>query len=276
MLFCAKRCFVQGTLIFALAGLFRSNGIMLAGFVIWGIMIQPAYSSGKFIISMLFRQTVASALLTGVVFTPYLWHQYNAYNAFCTDSTHAFRPWCTTRPPSVYSFVQAKYWNVGLFTYWTIQQLPNILLAVPVLLLLFQASIRNIRATVPRIIEAVLFNRPIDIREGLSADSGSIDPILSPSLTPHAIHALATSVILLCAAHTQIALRMVSAMPFTYWAAASLFLRTSLKRDLSQPTHNSTLVKPSTSYSASFSWTTWSLLWGTISLVAWSVFLPPA
>ncbi|PNG99104.1 GPI mannosyltransferase 2, partial [Tetrabaena socialis] len=45
------------------------------------------------------------------------------------------RPWCSSRVPYVYGFVQAQYWGVGLFRYWTLQQLPNFLLAAPVLLL---------------------------------------------------------------------------------------------------------------------------------------------
>ena len=37
--------------------------------------------------------------------------------------------WCGKSP---YSFIQAKYWNVGFLKFWRIDQLPNILLVLPV------------------------------------------------------------------------------------------------------------------------------------------------
>ncbi|EFJ47490.1 hypothetical protein VOLCADRAFT_91860 [Volvox carteri f. nagariensis] len=48
------------------------------------------------------------------------------------------RPWCSAQVPYVYGFVQSEYWNVGFLRYWTWQQppqLPNFLLAAPVVLL---------------------------------------------------------------------------------------------------------------------------------------------
>lgn len=32
-------------------------------------------------------------------------------------------------------YIQARYWHVGFMTYWTVRQLPNFLLAAPVLVL---------------------------------------------------------------------------------------------------------------------------------------------
>ncbi len=32
------------------------------------------------------------------------------------------RPWCSSRLPYVYGFVQSEYWNVGFMRYWTLQQ----------------------------------------------------------------------------------------------------------------------------------------------------------
>ena len=43
--------------------------------------------------------------------------------------------WCmfTEQNFSLYGFVQDKHWNVGIFRYWTLPQLPNFLLAFPIL-----------------------------------------------------------------------------------------------------------------------------------------------
>lgn len=267
----------MAALVFALAGSFRSNGTLLAGFIIWGTVVEPISTACRASLTntILLKRIFHGAFLAAIVFTPFAWHQRNAYISFCSDLEDSRRPWCTERPPLVYTFVQSEYWNVGFLRYWTPQQLPNIILAVPVLLLLLHASIRNIKHTLPRLLTAVLALRSNSTENDVQAN----DPILSPSLLPHATHALIMSLTLLFAAHTQIALRFASAMPFTYWAAASLFVRgrKEEKYEASQtPGVSNTKQKRFARWTSSYSWTTWSLLWAVISLVAWGVFLPPA
>lgn len=41
MLSCAKSQWLYASVYFALAGTFRSNGILLSGFILWGLIIQP-------------------------------------------------------------------------------------------------------------------------------------------------------------------------------------------------------------------------------------------
>jgi phosphatidylinositol glycan class V len=77
----------------------------------------------------------------------------------------------------------------------------------------------------------------------------------SPSLTPHAIHAVVFAFFLLFASHTQITLRLAASMPFTYWAAAWIYLK--------YPSYGT-------------AWVTWSVLWGLVSVILWGTFLPPA
>jgi phosphatidylinositol glycan class V len=52
----------------------------------------------------------------------------------------ASRPWCMHRLPSIYSWVQTYYWDVGFMQYWTLSNLPLFLLATPMLLLLFDTG----------------------------------------------------------------------------------------------------------------------------------------
>ena len=53
------------------------------------------------------------------------------------DVTRVERPWCGSKGGSLYTFVQKEYWNQGLFNYWTLAQIPNFILATPILLTCF-------------------------------------------------------------------------------------------------------------------------------------------
>jgi phosphatidylinositol glycan class V len=168
-----------------------------------------------------------------------VYHQYSAYQAFCKCSaTPAI--WCTKFPPIIYTYVQSKYWNVGFLRYWTVSQIPNFLLAAPVLLLLSSFSVYHILQV------AIGF---------FNTKPSTPSPFLSASLTPHAIHALIFVMTLLFASHTQIILRLAASMPFTYWAAAWLLVEHPGWGKL---------------------WVGWSIIWGCVSLVLWAAFLPPA
>jgi hypothetical protein len=48
---------------------------------------------------------------------------------------------------NLYSHIQRKHWNVGLFRYWTIQQIPNFLLAGPILIISFLAVFQWIQSS---------------------------------------------------------------------------------------------------------------------------------
>lgn len=62
--------------------------------------------------------------------------QYYGWRKFCAGGANDDMAWCHDRPfPSLYSHIQSAYWGVGLLRYWQWKQLPNFLLAAPVLLL---------------------------------------------------------------------------------------------------------------------------------------------
>jgi len=57
----------------------------------------------------------------------------------------ALPAYCTDWLPDVYGHVQRVYWNVGLFRYYELKQLPNFALAGPVLLLAAYTVYRTVR-----------------------------------------------------------------------------------------------------------------------------------
>lgn len=118
---------------FALSTLFRSNGLLHGT-----IFLFDAFAC----LRALFKAPNASNLahlITIIVAGSFIaigfaLPQAIAYLQYCTLETS--RPWCSHIPPSIYSWVQKHYWNVGFLSYWTPNNIPLFLLAAPVLAVL--------------------------------------------------------------------------------------------------------------------------------------------
>ncbi|KAF8813631.1 mannosyltransferase [Phlegmacium glaucopus] len=232
MLCCTRQQWFFASLLFALAAMFRSNGIFLAGFLIWGLLVRPFMDRQK-------PQVIKSLALTAIVLSPFIGYQYLAYLSFCSHSPQP--QWCSKTLPLIYPYVQSKYWNVGFLRYWTINQLPNFLLAAPTLLLIYTYCIYHLQKMLPQ------------LRFSKSSTPSRSFKLLA--IDPHAIYATILCLLFLVASHTQIVLRLAGSIPLTYWAAAWLV---------------------SEHHSLGRLWVTWSVLWSVISIVLWSAFLPPA
>ncbi|KAL1664129.1 glycosyltransferase family 76 protein [Schizophyllum commune] len=241
MLFCARRQWLYAAVSFALAGSFRSNGVTLAGFLIWGMLIAPILQRRTRAIRL--TTIIRCAIYVALVFAPFAYHQYTGYQAFCaelasdTSSTTTRPAWCTNTLPLIYSHVQSAYWNVGFLCYWTLQQLPNFIIAAPPLAAILAFAWWHLR------------------RVGSGTTSPALTPFLSPLLTPHVLHATFMALVLIFASHVQIVLRFAAAMPATYWAGAWLLVRYPRTGKL---------------------WVGWSVVWGALSVLLWVAFLPPA
>ncbi|KAF7322193.1 GPI mannosyltransferase 2 [Mycena kentingensis (nom. inval.)] len=183
MLFCAQSRYLLAALCFTAAAAFRANGFLLGGFIIWGLLVQPAFEGKKV-------RVLKCSIFAAIPFLPFIAHNYAAYSAFCIANAIP-APWCTQPLPLVYQYVQRRYWDVGFLRYWTLQQLPNILLGLPPIAAISILSVRVVSK-------------------------------LDAALLPHAIHALVMCAIYLFASHTQIVLRQAASIPIVYWAAAWL------------------------------------------------------
>ena len=83
-----------------------------------------------------FLATGLAGLLVGVGFAA---PQVVAYVQYCTNGNT--RPWCEKIPPSIYNWVQSRYWEVGFLKYWTLNNLPLFLLAGPMIVVLILTGI---------------------------------------------------------------------------------------------------------------------------------------
>ena len=140
-LVCIKSC-----LFMALGSAARSNGMLTLGFLLFYIvkvslnsLITEKYymqfTKIAWMLTIIFI-SVALASLPFVMYQLYGAHLYclgNGVNLHLQQKDH----WCSHYLPMSYSYIQKHYWGVGPFRYYTVEQIPNFLLALPICLLVF-------------------------------------------------------------------------------------------------------------------------------------------
>jgi phosphatidylinositol glycan class V len=136
--------------LFTLAGTIRSNAILLSAHLFHAIcaivVLRTFNHRGACVISRTRAAAWCVLLAAGIVatLTPYVWIIHGAFTSFCsTASAAAVDPLvCGRGVLGFYSGIQSKYWHVGLFTYYTPNNIPNFFLAAPMFLLGFAAVAR--------------------------------------------------------------------------------------------------------------------------------------
>ncbi|XP_057805055.1 uncharacterized protein LOC131020334 [Salvia miltiorrhiza] len=124
------------TLWLALSGCARSNGVLNAGYICYHAMQQlnDAFSSRKALLWLIVKILLAGALRSIFIFGPFISFQAYGYLNMCMGRSVAeMRPWCKARLPLLYNYIQSHYWGVGFLRYFQVKQLPNFLLASPIL-----------------------------------------------------------------------------------------------------------------------------------------------
>ncbi|KAI5821332.1 GPI mannosyltransferase 2 [Pyronema omphalodes] len=164
----------------------RSNGLLN------GILFFAAFISAllKFSIFRVGVLGIGGLIVGAGLVVP----QYIAYQEFC--SPEALRPWCTKIIPSIYTFVQELYWNVGPFRYWTLPNVPLFLLAAPTLFVLIQSGIWGVNQSSEKTANGVI------IKELAAAQ-------------------LLLAVMAIIGYHVQIITRLSSGCVVWYWWAAT-------------------------------------------------------
>jgi phosphatidylinositol glycan class V len=127
------------------------------------------------------------------------------------------RSWCAKAVPNLsamYTFIQSEYWNVGLFRYYELKQVPNFLLAAPIIVLSLHALQGYFGGSV------VPGQAPQQQRRGWRGTA----------LTPYYVHWLFLVVNALLVVHIQVTTRLLCACPPLFWHPAALLCGPSMKR----------------------------------------------
>ncbi|KAM0562896.1 hypothetical protein ACHAPJ_001736 [Fusarium lateritium] len=184
----------------------RSNGLF--GGVLFAVEVVTGLLAllNGFTFSKLLRliAPIIGGLLVAVGFVA---PQVLAWMRYCNgqDIEGELRPWCRSHIPSIYTFVQEEYWDVGFLKYWTPNQIPLFLLAAPMLTLLIKSGTELVRepTRVLRTIadeECKLFVRTLAAVQTLLA------------------------VLAITNYHVQIISRLSSGYPVWYWWVASCLM----------------------------------------------------
>ncbi|EGU81379.1 hypothetical protein HZS61_013566 [Fusarium oxysporum f. sp. conglutinans] len=132
-------------LLYGVSCIFRSNGLF--GGVLFAVEAIKGLTAllGGFTFSKALRLVapVIGGLFVAVGFVA---PQILAWMRYCNVQDNGEqRPWCTRPLPSIYTFVQEEYWNVGFLRYWTPNQIPLFLLAAPMLTILIKSGTEVMR-----------------------------------------------------------------------------------------------------------------------------------
>ncbi|KAH6680347.1 GPI mannosyltransferase 2 [Halenospora varia] len=189
---------------FGVATTFRSNGI-LNGL----LLLEEAFNTLLGLSNSFRLAGVRRLIITGLggvcVGAGFVIPQYIAYQEYCREpNVEVLRPWCAKSLPSIYSFVQEHYWNVGLFRYWTLSNIPLFLLATPMLAVMGASGIWALR-------------HPRQPEKTGDANQRAVSPILRNLAVSQIILTLLT----FTTAHVQIISRISSAYPVWIWYIAS-------------------------------------------------------
>ncbi|KAM8974903.1 GPI alpha-1,6-mannosyltransferase 2 [Pelodytes ibericus] len=157
-----KNKILSGCAFLFLATTARSNGLANAGFTLHAVVHALVTGTSSWNrIRRIFLGTFA-------IFLPFALFQYFSFHKFCTVSTTVegvpkellqlakdneyhlcgapFPTWCSAFVPIAYSHIQSEYWGVGFLRYFQLRQVPNFLLAVPVIVISTRAILEYVNA----------------------------------------------------------------------------------------------------------------------------------
>ena len=131
-----------------MAALTRSNSTLYGGFLLlYGAGLVFRTRCGTWVWrGHLFAACYVVLLVTSLAYGSIGWHNFRGYSIHCVEFVGIRPAWCEQGLWfNLYGHVQRKYWNVGFLRYFQLKQIPNFLLASPVLMLSTVATITWIR-----------------------------------------------------------------------------------------------------------------------------------
>ena len=175
MLCVQQRRLFTGAVLIGASALTRSNGLVSTGFILHHFALEYTtrlaavsrtnYDRDLRVITTVIHETLSHSLrAVGFVLVasiPFVCYQLYIYELFCFPENQAelkssfdssvinygyregykvvgegpVSPWCFATLPLSYSYIQSHHWGVGFLAYYQIKQIPNFILAAPIITL---------------------------------------------------------------------------------------------------------------------------------------------
>ncbi|EFZ02420.1 mannosyltransferase (PIG-V, glycosyl transferase family 76) [Metarhizium robertsii] len=194
-------------ILFGVATAFRSNG--LASGLLFAVQATDALLLFARAPSLCTLLSMIAPVLGGLcVAAGSVVPQTVAWMRYC-GSDGVGRPWCEKMIPSIYTFVQDHYWNVGFLRYWTLNQLPLFLLASPMLAILIKSGLD-------------LIVKPQRITN--ASRNGAAESDLNTFVRALAGSQVLIAILAITTYHVQIITRISSGYPAWYWWVGSCLM----------------------------------------------------
>ncbi|ORY96337.1 GPI mannosyltransferase 2 [Syncephalastrum racemosum] len=260
MLQYVRKRYLLAALLWGLASAMRSNAIIYAGFFVFDALVLPIvsrhWSVGKLLVNL-----ITTLLYSLVTFSGFVGVQYYGYTQYCQGEL--VRPWCDQQPPLLYGYVQKVYWNNGLFAYYELKQIPNFLLAAPIIALsaggiwLYASKDWTQFLTL-----GALTSPKTEPKDGLGA--AIIAEYTSKTAAPFIYLWAFLLVYATTCMHVQVILRFFTSVPGLYWFTAVLWIRGYGEHATSHQRWTANAVL------------SYYVLYGLVGIVLFAAFLPPA
>lgn len=244
--------YTKSTIYFSLAlsTLTRSNGIVNIGFPIYFGLKNLCNSVSKevekhkrkrnipYIFKIIILKNCFTILSTIIIsLSPFFLLQIYNYTKFCISTpdksllpVHVLQYatknnlilpgmtssiWCNATVPLAYSYIQKTYWNVGFLRYYQFKQIPNFILACPILFIMLQCIKEFACEYKDELYLLGLFDSK---RKNGSTTKIKKYPL---SMFVFVVHGLFLTMVCLFFTHIQVSTRLLaSASPLIYWYCA--------------------------------------------------------
>ncbi|KAF2460572.1 GPI mannosyltransferase 2 [Lineolata rhizophorae] len=211
---------------FGLASFMRSNGL-LSGLLFASDLFQTLPTLPRSLLSASGLRRQMSLALAGILTAcGFVAPQWVAYREYCVAQLHGeeSRIWCRSLFPSIYSFVQKHYWNVGFLRYWTAPNIPLFLIAYPTLYLMLSTSSQARAGWL--VVDRRIPQKSSKTRD---ADRPETDRYLEKCLRELALPQLVLAITAVTNFHVQIISRIASGYPVWYFGVAAALVAEAQK-----------------------------------------------
>ncbi|KAF5298333.1 hypothetical protein FQR65_LT01111 [Abscondita terminalis] len=234
----------------SLSACVRSNGLLNIGFIsyylvktsIKSLIFQKTFKK-KFLHCIRCLLLFISSVYLCIV--PFMLLQFFDYQLFCTDFQHELpnflvkyvelhdfilpgmvskyqQSWCFNKIPLAYSYIQKHYWKVGFLKYFEFKQIPNFLLAFPVIALILYNGTLFMIMHKQHCLNLGIFNFKYKFLNTKIKSNNAY--IFKPSMFVFVVHGMLLVLFCFFCVHVQITTRMLcSASPLIYWFCAIIF-----------------------------------------------------